>query len=79
MMTMNLFSDLIRNINDPEHPLTLEQLNVVALNLIEVKPCIEFPPTNYFHMSINNFRLITKPMTYQSSLHPQYHTAVWQH
>ena len=28
--------DLIRNINDPEHPLTLEQLNVVELSLIEV-------------------------------------------
>ncbi|KAF7393008.1 hypothetical protein HZH66_008841 [Vespula vulgaris] len=28
--------DLIRNINDPEHPLTLEELNVVEQNLIEV-------------------------------------------
>merc|ERR1712130_609500 len=26
----------IRNINDPEHPLTLEQLNVAQLNLIKV-------------------------------------------
>ncbi|KYQ60751.1 hypothetical protein ALC60_00198 [Trachymyrmex zeteki] len=28
--------DIIRNINDPEHPLTLEELNVVEPNLIEV-------------------------------------------
>jgi metal-sulfur cluster biosynthetic enzyme len=42
--------DLIRNINDPEHPLTLEQLNVVQLNHIYVNPeqehiRIEFTPT----------------------------------
>nr|XP_033335074.1 MIP18 family protein galla-2 isoform X1 [Megalopta genalis] len=30
--------DLIRNINDPEHPLTLEELNVVEQNLIENVP-----------------------------------------
>jgi len=28
--------ELLRNINDPEHPLTLEQLNVVEQSLIEV-------------------------------------------
>ncbi|PBC31059.1 hypothetical protein APICC_02545 [Apis cerana cerana] len=28
--------DMIRNINDPEHPLTLEELNVVEQNLIEI-------------------------------------------
>lgn len=28
--------DLIRNINDPEHPLSLEQLNVVQLGHIEI-------------------------------------------
>jgi len=28
--------ELIRHLNDPEHPLTLEQLNVAALDLIEV-------------------------------------------
>jgi hypothetical protein len=28
--------EIIRHINDPEHPLTLEQLNVAALNLIHV-------------------------------------------
>ena len=28
--------DIIRNIQDPEHPLTLEQLNVVRLELIDV-------------------------------------------
>lgn len=27
---------MIKNINDPEHPLTLEQLNVVNINLVEV-------------------------------------------
>merc|ERR1711916_333686 len=28
--------DMIRNLNDPEHPLTLEQLNVVGKSLIDV-------------------------------------------
>ncbi|KAJ9574439.1 hypothetical protein L9F63_025916, partial [Diploptera punctata] len=28
--------DMIRDINDPEHPLTLEELNVVEQSLIEV-------------------------------------------
>ena len=28
--------DLIRDINDPEHPLTLEQLNVAQLDLVSV-------------------------------------------
>lgn len=27
---------MIRNINDPEHPLTLEELNVLEQSLIEV-------------------------------------------
>ena len=29
--------DVIRNIQDPEHPLTLEQLNVVILDHVTVK------------------------------------------
>ncbi|CAG9761254.1 unnamed protein product [Ceutorhynchus assimilis] len=29
--------DLIRNINDPEHPLTLEELHVVQLDLITIE------------------------------------------
>ncbi len=42
--------DLIRSINDPEHPLTLEQLNVVQHNDIHVIPeqksiMVEFTPT----------------------------------
>ena len=42
--------DLIRNINDPEHPLTLEQLNVVQQGHIEVedednKVVVYFTPT----------------------------------
>lgn len=28
-----MVADLIRNINDPEHPLSLEELNVVRLGL----------------------------------------------
>lgn len=28
--------EMIRHINDPEHPLTLEQLNVAAISLIRV-------------------------------------------
>ncbi|RKP39539.1 hypothetical protein BJ085DRAFT_42442 [Dimargaris cristalligena] len=42
--------DLIRNINDPEHPLTLEQLNVTQCNHIAVDDSanyirVEFTPT----------------------------------
>ncbi|XP_076168698.1 MIP18 family protein galla-2 [Ptiloglossa arizonensis] len=42
--------DLIRNINDPEHPLTLEELNVVEQGLIEIdnktqKVHVQFTPT----------------------------------
>lgn len=42
--------DLIRNINDPEHPLTLEELNVIEQSLIEVdnknnKVNVKFTPT----------------------------------
>ncbi|XP_020287356.1 MIP18 family protein CG7949 [Pseudomyrmex gracilis] len=42
--------DIIRNINDPEHPLTLEELNVVEQSLIVVddkenKVDIKFTPT----------------------------------
>lgn len=42
--------DLIRNINDPEHPLTLEQLNVVRQDLINIQDdlssvVIRFTPT----------------------------------
>ena len=42
--------DLIRDINDPEHPLTLEQLNVVTEDQISVDDCkskveVMFTPT----------------------------------
>uniref|UniRef100_A0A023F9F3 MIP18 family-like domain-containing protein n=1 Tax=Triatoma infestans TaxID=30076 RepID=A0A023F9F3_TRIIF len=42
--------DLIRNINDPEHPLTLEELNVVELNNVKVnneknEVIVHFTPT----------------------------------
>lgn len=42
--------DLIRNINDPEHPLTLEELHVVQEDLIKVddqgnEVSIQFTPT----------------------------------
>ena len=32
----SFFSDMIREINDPEHPLTLEELNVVEESKVEV-------------------------------------------
>ncbi len=35
-ITANEVFNIIRNIQDPEHPLTLEQLNVVRLELIDV-------------------------------------------
>lgn len=40
--------DIIKNINDPEHPLTLEQLNVVSKDLISIernKVLVFFTPT----------------------------------
>ena len=42
--------DLVRDIADPEHPLTLEQLNVVEQQLIDVEPAsglvqVQFTPT----------------------------------
>lgn len=42
--------DHIRNVNDPEHPLTLEQLNVVSAENIHVEDkensvCVQFTPT----------------------------------
>ena len=35
-MNYLLVYDLIKNINDPEHPLTLQQLNVVSKRLIKI-------------------------------------------
>jgi len=42
--------DLIRDVNDPEHPLTLEQLNVVSLDAVRVDDTanaveVRFTPT----------------------------------
>jgi hypothetical protein len=37
MLISLCFLDLIRNIMDPEHPLTLEALNVVNESHVEVK------------------------------------------
>lgn len=34
---INFFPDMIRNINDPEHPLTLEELNVVENARVKVR------------------------------------------
>ena len=47
---LNRILDLIREINDPEHPLSLEELNVVELTKVEVdddanKVEIHFTPT----------------------------------
>jgi metal-sulfur cluster biosynthetic enzyme len=43
-------SELIRHLNDPEHPLTLEQLNVASLDLVRVDDAagvvdVQFTPT----------------------------------
>ncbi len=47
---MRVVFDMLRYINDPEHPLTLEQLNVVRPELIEVDSRnnvvkVQFTPT----------------------------------
>lgn len=43
-------AELIRHVNDPEHPLTLEQLNVASLDLVKVDDAkstveVSFTPT----------------------------------
>jgi metal-sulfur cluster biosynthetic enzyme len=46
--SFNSFVDLIRAINDPEHPLSLEQLNVVRQDHVDVTEnhvLVEFTPT----------------------------------
>ena len=48
MVGPDLSLDIIRDINDPEHPLTLEQLNVVQVNDVFVSDNlvqVEFTPT----------------------------------
>ncbi len=50
--------DLVRNINDPEHPLTLEQLNVVQLEFIEVND-LESMATVYFTPTIPHCSMAT--------------------
>lgn len=49
-LLLNLLIDLIRNINDPEHPLSLEELNVVQLEHIAINEAdsqilVAFTPT----------------------------------
>ncbi|KAG8277555.1 Mitotic spindle-associated MMXD complex subunit MIP18 [Homalodisca vitripennis] len=36
VVSSEITTDLIRNLNDPEHPLTLEELNVIEQKYIEV-------------------------------------------
>ena len=38
---MYWLTDIVRNINDPEHPLTLEELKVVEQDLINVRKCLQ--------------------------------------
>ena len=49
--------EMLRHLNDPEHPLTLEQLNVVRLEDIEVddrkcKVCVNYTHTTIPHCSM---------------------------
>ncbi|KAJ3380684.1 Mitotic spindle-associated MMXD complex subunit MIP18 [Lobulomyces angularis] len=71
--------DLIRNINDPEHPLTLEQLNVTQLELINVKGnliSVNFVPTiphcsmaTLIGLSIRVCLLRSLPKRYKIDIH----------
>ena len=45
---------MIRDINDPEHPLTLEELNVVAEDRIEVNEENNDFYTLHIHMRLRN-------------------------
>lgn len=47
---LELFTDLIRNINDPEHPLSLEELHVLEQSRVTVNDdkgevFVQFTPT----------------------------------
>ena len=50
VLVFHSFIDLIRGINDPEHPLTLEELNVLQLQHVDVSDngnyvTVHFTPT----------------------------------
>jgi hypothetical protein len=46
----SIIIDLLRDINDPEHPMSLEELNVVQITNIEVKyEMSDFTRNHYFY------------------------------
>ena len=55
--------DIIRKIQDPEHPLTLEQLNVVSLEHVIVVDC-DNEDNDGNDMKMNNKEEIRRPYLY---------------
>lgn len=83
-----------RDINDPEHPLTLEQLNVIQEELITVdqndnETIIDV--ITFLHVFFNNSLITemcipirlstvsTDSVLSRSDMYLQYHTVQWQH
>ena len=63
--------DHIRDISDPEHPYTLEQLNVVQPELIKV----DYEKRGiYVHVSFRTFFI---ERIYRFNLHLLFHIALW--
>ena len=66
--------DLIRVINDPEHPLTLEELNVIVESNIKVRPVIfrdEFVRRYGVHFKFGNCPLSLMLASLKKSLIPE--------
>ena len=66
--------DLIRKINDPEHPLTLEQLKVVSLEDVEVDDAasrvrVEYTPTIPHCSMVRVFFFGVPPFAHRSLAH----------
>lgn len=77
---IEIFTDLIRNINDPEHPLTLEQLRVVSEDLIKVDDkgntiFVNFTPT-IPHCSMASLIGLTIRVKLLRSLPPRFKVTV---
>jgi len=68
--------DLIRIINDPEHPYTLEQLHVVKLE--DVKVTFKYDFSRILIVSPFYFRLMIAKITSQCFLHQRFLIVAWQ-
>lgn len=80
---LNLFFlDLIRNINDPEHPLTLEELHVLEQSRVIVddkrgEVFVQFTPTIpvtiYFYVLFMQLTIFSLPALFNGNAHRSKH------